>query len=79
MDTHLDDKSGDVSFTADSKAPPSSNQVEVGIVRDSYVIDKKLERRLLWKFDLYILPMLAVMYLFKYGKPYYLLLCDGIY
>src|ERR1700743_92621 len=30
-----------------------------------YVIDPKAERRLVWKLDLRILPVLAVMYLFN--------------
>jgi hypothetical protein len=32
----------------------------------SYIVDKDLEKTLLRKFDLHILPLLAVMYLFKY-------------
>jgi hypothetical protein len=55
--------------------PPYSEETKAGVVgwtdveRDSgdveVVHDKKLERRLLWKFDIYLLPALAVMYLFK--------------
>jgi hypothetical protein len=37
----------------------------VGFDINNYVVDVKLERRLLWKFDFHILPMLAIMYLFK--------------
>lgn len=32
---------------------------------DSFTIDKKAERALLWKFDLRILPLLTMMYLFN--------------
>lgn len=32
---------------------------------ETFVIDKKAERRLLWKFDLRILPLLTMMYLFN--------------
>ena len=32
---------------------------------DSYAIDPKAERALVWKFDLRVLPVLAVMYLFN--------------
>lgn len=32
---------------------------------ETFVIDKKAERKLLWKFDLRILPLLTMMYLFN--------------
>ena len=32
---------------------------------ETYIIDQKAERRLVWKFDLRILPLLALMYLFN--------------
>ncbi|KAL1584495.1 hypothetical protein WHR41_06353 [Cladosporium halotolerans] len=32
---------------------------------ETYTIDRAAERRLVWKFDLHILPLLAVMYLFN--------------
>lgn len=32
---------------------------------ETIVISRKAERRLLWKFDLHILPLLAMMYLFN--------------
>lgn len=38
---------------------------EVGIVEEVQLTDRVLERKLLQKFDLHILPLLAVMYLFK--------------
>lgn len=38
---------------------------ETGDVAGYYVVDRALEKRLLWKFDIYILPMLSIMYLFK--------------
>ena len=31
----------------------------------SYVVDKDMERKMLWKIDTRILPLLSVMYLFK--------------
>lgn len=34
---------------------------------EGYVVDKQLERKLLRKFDFFILPLVALMYLFKYG------------
>jgi hypothetical protein len=32
---------------------------------EGYVVDKQLERKLLRKFDFFILPLVALMYLFK--------------
>ena len=32
-----------------------------------YTVDKHLERKLMRKFDLHILPLVAMMYLFKYA------------
>lgn len=49
--------------------PGSESDVErgTGLVQDvsGYVVDKQLEKKMLWKFDMHILPMLAIMYLFK--------------
>jgi hypothetical protein len=50
--------------TEPKEALGSESDVEQG-TNDVYVVDKKLERRLLWKFDIHILPMLTIMYLFK--------------
>lgn len=57
-------------YPIDTKeAPGSESDVERGNdlveVGDNYVVDRALEKKLLWKFDLHILPMLAIMYLFK--------------
>lgn len=50
-------------------APVSDSDVEKGVgeveVTSTYVVDKQLEKKLLRKFDFHILPLLAVMYLFK--------------
>lgn len=47
----------------------SDSDVEKGIgeveVTSTYVVDKQLEKKLLRKFDIHILPLLAIMYLFK--------------
>jgi len=48
----------------------SESDVEQGTA-NVYVVEKQLERKLLWKFDIHILPMLAIMYLFKSASiPY---------
>lgn len=55
-------------YGVDSKDPVSDADVENGsgdINYSTFVVDKAIERKLLWKFDLHILPMLAIMYLFK--------------
>jgi hypothetical protein len=46
-------------FTTDAVQDEEANELE------SYVVDRKLEQILLRKFDLHILPLLALMYLFK--------------
>lgn len=48
------------SNTSDAKA-----SIEVTIDGETYSIDAAAERRLVWKFDLHILPILSVMYLFN--------------
>ena len=70
----LVEKQETMQYGTDSKDARNSEtdvERESGSVEDfsSFVVDKKLERRLLWKFDIYILPMLAIMYLFKYVPP----------
>jgi hypothetical protein len=58
----------DFAFGVDSKDPVSETDVEKGsgyVDYSTFVVDKAIERKLLWKFDLHILPMLAIMYLFK--------------
>jgi acetyl-CoA carboxylase beta subunit len=59
------EKTQDGTYSTNPKEMQTSeSDVEQGTT-DIYVVDKKLERQLLWKFDLHILPMLAIMYLFK--------------
>jgi hypothetical protein len=55
-------------FAYDSKNQNSNADIENvsgDIEYSTFVVDKAIERELLWKFDLHILPMLALMYLFK--------------
>lgn len=53
-----------VSVTEDGVIP--INSVGEGrVVPASMAIDPEAERRLVWKFDLRILPTLAIMYLFN--------------
>lgn len=55
-------------YAFDSKGPISKTDIENGsgeVNHSTFVVDRAVEKKLLWKFDLYILPMLAVMYLFK--------------
>ena len=55
-------------FAYDSKSPISDKDIENGsgdVHYSTFVVDEVIERKLLWKFDLHILPMLAIMYLFK--------------
>lgn len=55
-------------FACDSKNPISDIDIENDsgdVDYSTFVVDKTIERKLLWKFDLHILPMLAIMYLFK--------------
>lgn len=65
------EKMNGTEYPIDTKeAPGSDSDVERGTgitqeIGESYVVDKALEKRLLWKFDIHILPMLAIMYLFK--------------
>lgn len=56
-------------YPIDSKDIGSESDIERGNgiveVSPGYVVDKAMEKKMLWKFDLHILPMLAIMYLFK--------------
>jgi hypothetical protein len=55
-------------YDMDSKDPMAQTDIEKGsgeVDYSAFVVDKTVERNLLWKFDLHILPMLAIMYLFK--------------
>lgn len=51
------------------EARVSGSDAERGVgeieVNSIFNVDRNLEKRLLWKFDIHILPMLAIMYLFK--------------
>jgi hypothetical protein len=50
-----------------SSLPDICDDQEKGIVEgysESYVVDKALERKLLFKIDMHVLPTLALMYLF---------------
>ena len=47
---------------------PNVSPSETSEGRSGINIDPKVERRLLWKFDFYLLPMLAMMYLFRYVR-----------
>jgi hypothetical protein len=61
-------KTQDFAYGMDSKDPISETDIENGsgdVDYSTFVVDKAIERKLLWKFDLHILPMLAIMYLFK--------------
>ncbi len=56
-----------VSFSPDrSGAHVDKERGDIENLSNDYVVDRALEKRLLWKFDIHILPMLAMMYLFKY-------------
>jgi len=70
-DLKHDGKAGDL------EDPPRSHSTAIEVDSDGVekivaedgetemVIDPKAERRLVWKFDLRILPVLAIMYLFN--------------
>lgn len=58
--TDTDERTGSI-ITIDGKGDTVVTQED----GESYVIDAAAERRLLWKFDLRILPLLAMMYLFN--------------
>ena len=49
----------------DHEIGDSESVRRIATLPDGFVVDKKLERKMLFKFDIYILPMLAMMYLFK--------------
>jgi hypothetical protein len=55
--------------TQPKEVPEFESDVEMGVgqveISSILVVDKQLEKKLLRKFDLHILPLLAVMYLFK--------------
>lgn len=64
------EKMGEPGYPIDTKeAIGSDSDVERGndivVVSSDYVVDRALEKKMLWKFDVHILPMLAIMYLFK--------------
>ncbi|KAI7345258.1 hypothetical protein KC336_g22891, partial [Hortaea werneckii] len=49
------------SITSDSKG----NTIITGEDGETFTISEKAERALVWKFDLRVLPLLAMMYLFN--------------
>lgn len=69
-------------MATDDKTPPSldeekhpspakghvddASSVQAGDSFEGYVIDKAMEKKMLRKFDIIILPTVALMYLFKY-------------
>ena len=55
---------GGTKYEQDIKRKSSAGVQELA-EGDSYAIDPKAERALVWKFDLRVLPVLAVMYLFN--------------
>lgn len=59
MEQHLEGAS--VGITTDQ----NGNTVITHEDGEVFIIDKKAERKLLWKFDLRILPLLTMMYLFN--------------
>ena len=72
----LVEKQETMQYSTDSKDARNSEtdvERESGSVEDfsSFVFDKKLERKLLWKFDIYILPMLAIMYSSSTSLPHF--------
>jgi hypothetical protein len=44
----------------------TASSIGAGDTSEGYVIDKAMEKRMLRKFDIIILPTVALMYLFKY-------------
>ena len=55
------DRAYDSKHPIDEDVENKSGDVEYS----TFIVDKVVERKLLWKFDIHILPMLAIMYLFK--------------
>lgn len=56
-----DEMKRSASMTSDS----NGNTVVTRETGETYLIEEKAERALVWKFDLHILPLLAIMYLFN--------------
>jgi hypothetical protein len=58
----------------DEKGAVASETIEhaTGDLENNYAsgVDRELEKKLLRKFDIHILPALAVMYLFKYALSF---------
>lgn len=68
MDTSssVGEKKNSMSTKNGSPVVEETQSVAAGEASEEYVVDKALEKKLLRKFDLTILPTLALMYLFKY-------------
>jgi len=58
--SHMEAASPTKSASSDAK-----QSINVQVDGETYSIDASAEKRLVWKFDLHILPLLAVMYLFN--------------
>jgi hypothetical protein len=52
-------------MSTDLKPGPGPTKQDVPVTIASVDIDPKAERALVWKFDLRLLPVLAIMYLFN--------------
>ena len=60
-------EAGDDKVVADGKGAEVEHSVSHSMGEiEPYIVDKELEKKVLRKFDIYILPSLAIMYLFKY-------------
>lgn len=64
-DTHSPDTKHDLERTTSITQDANGNTVVNREDGEVYIIDRKAERALVWKFDLRISPLLALMYLFN--------------
>lgn len=62
-----EDPEGTSNASEKKSQPETIATTDVGEVENLAAtdIDKKMEQKMLWKFDLHVLPLLAMMYLFK--------------
>lgn len=61
----VDSKSLDEGFLTGVSQDAEGNTVITSAEGETFVITKAAERKMVWKFDLRILPVLAIMYLFN--------------
>lgn len=61
----LDGKDDDLARTTSIPQDDNGNTVINSADGEVFIIDRKAERALVWKFDLRLLPLLALMYLFN--------------